>query len=70
MGRKMTEKQALVAYAITLTVVFLNTIVVWVWPDSSLWALAVVFVLCVLGVTWAYRKFRNETPPTASQDKR
>ena len=65
----MTEGQALLWFAITLTVVFLNTIVVWVWPDSSLWALGVVFVLCVLGVAWAYRKFRSVTPPTDPQNK-
>lgn len=62
MGQKMTESELLAAYGITLAVIFLNTLVVWLWPDSSLWALGVVLVLCVLGVLWAYRISRKEMP--------
>ena len=62
MARKMKLGQALIWLGGTLFVVYLNTFVVWLWPDSSLWALGVVLVLSVVFVIYVYRTTRNEAP--------
>jgi membrane protein implicated in regulation of membrane protease activity len=60
MARKVTRGQALVGLAVTLVVVYLNTIVVWLWPDTAPWAIVVVLSLSVLAVVCAYRIERKQ----------
>ena len=62
MARKMKMGQALIWLGGALFVVYLNTFIVWVWPDSSVWALGVVVVLGAVFVTYVYRTTRNEEP--------
>ena len=62
MARKVTRGQALAGLAVTLVVTYLNTIVVWLWPDTAPWAMVVVLLLSVLAVIWAYRIERKQEP--------
>ena len=62
MARKVKMGQVLVWLGGTLFVCYLNTFIVWLWPESSLWALGVVVVLGVVFVTYVYRTTRNEAP--------
>ena len=62
MARKMKLGQALIWLGVTLFVGYLNTFIVWLWPDLSLWAFGVVLVLGVVFVTYVYRTTRNATP--------
>ena len=60
MTRKVTRGEALAGLAVTLVVVYLNTIVVWLWPSTARWALVVVLLLSVLAVIGAYRIERKQ----------
>lgn len=62
MARKMKMGQALIWWGGTLFVVYLNTFIVWLWPDAGVWAFGVVVVLGVVFVTYVYRTTRNEEP--------
>lgn len=62
MARKMKLRQALVWLGVTLFVCYLNTLIVWLWPDLSLWAFGVVLVLGVVFVAYVYRTTRKAVP--------
>jgi membrane protein implicated in regulation of membrane protease activity len=62
MASKMKMGQALIWLGGTLFVIYLNTFIVWLWPDASLWAFGVVVVLGVVFVTYVYRTTRDAEP--------
>ena len=63
MTRTMKMGQVLVWLGVTLFVVYPNTFVVWLWPESSVWALGVVVVLGVVFVIYVYRTTQKAVPP-------
>ena len=58
----MTASQVVAGVSALLAVCFLNTLIVWLWPDSSLWALGGVLVLVAAFLTYVYRASRKATP--------
>lgn len=62
MARKVKTGELLIWLGGTLFVIYLNTFIVWLWPDASVWALGVVVVLGVIFVTYVYRTTRNAEP--------
>ena len=58
----MKLRQALDWVGATLFVCYLNTLIVWLWPDLSLWAFGVVLVLGVVFVAYVYRTTRKAVP--------
>jgi len=63
MAAKVKMGQVLIWLGGTLFVVYLNTFVVWLWPESSVWALGVVVVLGVVFVIYVYRTTQKAVPP-------
>lgn len=59
MGRKVGASQLVAGFATLLTVCFLNTLVVWLWPQLSLWALGVVLLLVATFLIYVYRASRK-----------
>jgi hypothetical protein len=62
MARKIGPSQVVGGFLATLAVCFLNTLIVWLWPDSSLWALGGVLVLVAAFLIYVYRASRKATP--------
>lgn len=59
MGKKIVPSQLVVGFSALLAVCFLNTLVVWFWPQSSLWALGVVLLLVAAFLIYVYRASRK-----------
>ena len=62
MARKVKTGELLIWLGGTLFVIYLNTFIVWLWPDAGVCALGVVVMLGVVFVTYVYRTTRNAEP--------
>lgn len=67
MGSKITPGRFVASVGVVLLVCYLNTLIVWLWPESSLWALGGVIVLAAIFVTFVYRSTRKSTRPEVSE---